>query len=415
MPDPHTGLYWPNWFERGELKLVNAGIAPTRSTLDWLDVEYVDEVNVPADAWYDWDATNQEWITVGDAFPGGLTANSKISWIFADDLYDRKWHDGSNFSIGDILMALILSFDIAKPESAIYDEAQVSAYEQFMTVFKGFRFASLDPLVIERYDDQVYLDSERTFSSKAGLFWPGGYAYGTGAWHNMSAAVRLEASRKAAWSGDKAVQLGVDQTNFIGGPTLELLKEEVIAAAAENYLPYTKVMLAFMDPAEIYTRYQNLLAFLEEHGHVWIGFGPMYIDSLDLVAGILVGKHFEDYPFSGERWLRFAEPKLADVDISGPATVAGGVDTTFDVAMTFHGEAYPADEIEKLVWLLVDAEGVLVADGLGTVTGDGTGTVLIEGTVTAGLPEGSTRLETVVVVKPAAIPSKSAYSFILTQ
>ena len=54
----------------------------------------------------------QRFITAAEKFPEGLTALRKSVVYYPADLYSSvKWHDGSNFSIGDIVLAMILTFD----------------------------------------------------------------------------------------------------------------------------------------------------------------------------------------------------------------------------------------------------------------------------------------------------------------
>ena len=69
---------------------------PMSKTLDWVDLKFTDEIQVPADAWADWDAAAQKWITVARAIPDGTTALTKITVYYPADLWDVKWHDGSN-------------------------------------------------------------------------------------------------------------------------------------------------------------------------------------------------------------------------------------------------------------------------------------------------------------------------------
>ena len=91
-----------------------------------MSVEAVDQIDVPEDAWVDWDAASQKFITAGEKFPDGTTAKVKSVVTFPADLYDTvKWHDGSSISSADFVMAMIIFFDRAKPESAVYDEAAV--------------------------------------------------------------------------------------------------------------------------------------------------------------------------------------------------------------------------------------------------------------------------------------------------
>ena len=125
LTDPFTGLAVPNWVESADV-VAKEGLIPIRVThTDWCHLSYATEIEVPGDAWSDWNATTQTFITAAQRFPDGAKAECKLTVHFPADLYSRKWHDGSNFSLADCIMAFIMNFDRAKPESAIYDESEV--------------------------------------------------------------------------------------------------------------------------------------------------------------------------------------------------------------------------------------------------------------------------------------------------
>ncbi|MEM2889322.1 MAG: ABC transporter substrate-binding protein, partial [Candidatus Bathyarchaeia archaeon] len=72
MPDPYTGLYWP-------VKIASAKVyvktgTPVTKTLDWLTLSFLDEIKVPADAWYGWDAATQQIVRAGE----GMEATAKV-------------------------------------------------------------------------------------------------------------------------------------------------------------------------------------------------------------------------------------------------------------------------------------------------------------------------------------------------
>ena len=121
MADPYTGLAYPQRIESAELTYKKG--LPITQNLDWLTVNEVDQVDVPEDAWIDWDAKAQKFITVGEKFPEGLTANIKSVVTYPADLFETvKWHDGSPLSVGDFVMSFIQGIDPAKTDSPIYDE-----------------------------------------------------------------------------------------------------------------------------------------------------------------------------------------------------------------------------------------------------------------------------------------------------
>ena len=123
---------------------------PIAKTLDWVDLKFEKEIKVPTDAWADWDAKNQKFITVGEKFPEGTTAVTKVTVVYPKDLFQTvKWQDGSPLTIGDFVFFMISNFDNGKPESPIFDEANQSNVAAFLQHFKGVKIVSTDPLVID--------------------------------------------------------------------------------------------------------------------------------------------------------------------------------------------------------------------------------------------------------------------------
>ena len=411
--DPFTGLATPNWAERADV-VVQEGLPVNVTHTHWCNLSFAPEIQVPGDAWADWDAEKQEFITAAERFPDGATSQIKLTVYFPADLYDRKWHDGSNFSLADCIMAFIMNFDRSKPESAIYDESSVPGFEAFMDTFKGFRIISEDPLVYEVYFDGPSLDAETIVANNAGIAWPV-YSQGPGKWDAIAIGIKVEAQNLATFSPDKAETLGVDRMSYVAGPTLQMLNSALIDALSESYIPY-KILEDYVTPEEAFARYKNLSDWSAAHGGIlWVGTGPMYVDQVDTLASIVVGKNFSDYPYPADKWLIYAEPKFGDLSISGPETVTIGSEATFDISVTHEGEAYPMDEIQGIKYLIIDAEGNLAFDGEGTVIADGQGQVILPADQTAKLVEGSSKLEVICVLIPVAKPATGNVSFIATQ
>jgi len=291
-PDPETGGFLPHLVQRAECYVLEG--TPMTASLDWVTVIEVDEIEVPNGAWVDWDAANEAFVTVGDEFPRGLTARTKTVCVFDDALFENLWHDGSRFSIGDMLMHLIMLFDPAKPESPIYDPSRVPALERLMQSFKGARITSIEPLTIEVYDDRFCGDAERHVFERIGdLFWPY-YGSGMAPWHAIAVGWRAEAKGRAAFSAAKAEALGISCQNWIFGQELERLASEVEEAQWSGFVPYADAMNAFEVAAG--DRYDNLRSFLDECGHLWIGNGPMRIAEIDPEERTVTG-----VPFAGFR------------------------------------------------------------------------------------------------------------------
>ncbi len=414
IPDPYTGLAWP---QRAESLAISAreGL-PINKSLDWVTLDFqAEDISVPEDAWADWDAAEQRFITVGEKFPEGATSLVKVTWNYPADLFEtNSWHDGSPLSVADFVMGMIMTFDPAKPESGLYDEAYVPSLDAFLATFKGVQIESTDPLVITTYTDSYALDAE-TF----GLSWyPANgvvYPQGPGAWHNLTPAILAESAGEIAFSIDKATAAGVEWTNFIDGPTLEIQRNYLDQALAEGTIPFAPTLSEYITPEEATARFENLSTWVDEHNHFWIGTGPFFVDEVFTTEGNVVLTRNENFPDLADKWARFSEPKIAVVDLSGEGTVTAGQEATFDVFVTFNDEPYPGDEIESVKYLVFNANNEVVATGDAELTADGQYTIVLGPDVTSGLEAGANRLEVAVASRVVSIPSFGEFEFVTVQ
>lgn len=407
--DPNTGLTWPNRMASYDV-VVQEGL-PVSKTLDWLTLEFAPEIVVPDDAWADWDAASQTFLTAADVYTETQTALTKITTTYPSDLFDTvTWHDGSPLSLGDMIMLFILQFDQAKPESAIFDEAQVPALDSFMQTFKGLRITSTDPLTVEFYTDLWSLDAETSISNLRTL-WPY-YGFGQGAWHTVGLGVTAESKGLAVFSADKSTALEVEQLNYISGPTLDIMTQELTEAAATNALPYAPTLSQYISTEEAAARYANLQEWFRRRGHYWVGTGPFYLQRAFPVEGTVILQRNENYPDPADKWARFSEPAIAQVEIDGPGRVAIGEEAAFDVFVDFNEAPYPMADIQEVKYLVFDATGALASTGVAEAAEDGLWTVTLAADMTSALAAGSNRLEVVVVSKLVALPSLGSYQFV---
>jgi peptide/nickel transport system substrate-binding protein len=414
ISDPYTGLAWPQRLERAEVTVLEG--LPVSKTLDWVDLSFESQIQVPADTWVDWDAANQKFITAGEKFPEGLTANTRTIVYYPQDLYETvTWHDGSPISAADFVMNIIQVFDAAKPESPIYDEATVGSTEGFLSHFRGVRIVSTSPLVIETYDDAYLLDAELIVSQNQTYpnptWWPQ-YAYGEGAWHSLALGILAESNKELAFSTDKAGNLSVEWTNFVSGPSLEILKKYLDQAKSENYIPYAGTLAEYVTAEEAAARYTNLDTFYGEHNHFWVNTGPFVLDGVFPVEGTLSFKRYEPYPDLADKWSRFSEAKIADVEVDGAGQVAMGSEAAFDAYVTFKDEPYANSDISEVKYLLFDATGELVASGPAEALEDGHYQATLTSDATSELEAGSNKIEFVVVPSVVSIPSFASFEFV---
>ncbi|MBM3190145.1 MAG: ABC transporter substrate-binding protein, partial [Chloroflexi bacterium] len=409
VPDPYTGLELPQRIERAEV-VIKEGL-PVGKTHDWVDLTFAPEIVVPDDAWADWDPVAGKFITAGEKYTQTMTVNRKSTVYYPQDLYDTvTWHDGSAFSVGDVVMAMILTFDRAKEESPVYDAAQVPAFESFMSAFRGVRIVSTDPLVIETYSDAYELDAENSVST----WWPY-YAQGQGAWHALALGLLAEEKGEFAFSAAKAKEKDTEWASYIAGPSIAILDGKLTEATEAAYIPYAATMGEYVTADEAAARYANLGEWRRTRGHFWVGTGPLYLERAFPVEGTVLLRRNLAYPDDATKWERFGEAAIAEVEVDGPQRVTIGSKATFEVYVDFKGEPYPPADISEVKYLVFDSAGELASVGPATLVEDGLYEIVLDEAMTAQLEAGSNRLEAVVVSKLVAVPSFDAIQFVTAQ
>ena len=409
MADPYTGLAYPQRIESAELTYKKG--LPITQNLDWLTVNEVDQVDVPEDAWIDWDAKAQKFITVGEKFPEGLTANIKSVVTYPADLFETvKWHDGSPLSVGDFVMSFIQGIDPAKTDSPIYDESLALSINAGLEAFKGYRIASTNPLTIEYYSDSYNSDAELNILPQ----WPDSpYGLsGENSWEILAISNLAEAAGELAYTQDKSDAAQIENTSWVGGPSLEILAKYLDQAASESYIPYEPTLGQYITKEEADLRYANFKKWYQEHGHFWVGTGPYYLDQVFTTEKSLVLKNNTDFVDLADRWAAFSEPKLATTVLDGPGQVKAGDEAVFDASVTFKDAPYPQSDIKGVKYILYDATGAVVTVGDATAVADGQYQVTLSPDVTSKLPTGSARLEVAVVPIPVAVPSFTSLDFV---
>ncbi|MGC9334175.1 MAG: ABC transporter substrate-binding protein [Anaerolineae bacterium] len=330
ITDPDTGLYHAQRVESAEC-VVKAGL-PVAKTLDWVDLSFAPAVDVPADAWADWDALTQTFIEAGDIPTHTLEANTQCTVTYPADLFTTvTWHDGSPLDLADIVLRIIMTFDRGKPESAIYDIWARDSLDEFLSHFRGVKIVSTDPLIITTYDDRLQLDAELLVAP----WWPN-YDTGPGAWHNVAAGIRAEAAGQLAFSAEKADDSGIEWANYVGGASLDTLESFVALSAAEDYIPYQPTMGAYVTPAEADARWANLQAWYADRGHFWLGTGPFYLASVNPEIPTLTLQRYAAFPDPAGKWDAFVAADQPEVAINYDSGAPGSF---FNVT----GSGFPPD------------------------------------------------------------------------
>jgi peptide/nickel transport system substrate-binding protein len=409
MADPYTGLAYPQRIESAELTF-KSGL-PIRQNLDWLTVQEVEQIDVPEDAWVDWDATEQRFITASEKFPEGLTANVKSVVVYPDDLFETvTWHDGSPVSVGDFVMSMIQGFDPGKEESSLYDASLALSVNAALESFKGYRITSTDPLTIEAYNDAYLTDAELNITP----LWPQSPfgLSGENSWQILAISNLAEAAGELAYSQSKADEAEIENTSWVGGPSLEILARYLDQAASESYIPFEPTLGEYITKEEADLRYANLKNWFEEHGHFWVGTGPYYLDRVFTTEKSAVLKNNPEFVDLADRWAIFSEPQLATAVLDGPGQIKVGEEAVFDATVNFKDQPYPQSDIQGVKYILYDTTGAVVTVGDATAVGEGQYQVILSPDATSELPTGSARLEVAVVPIPVAIPAFASLDFV---
>jgi peptide/nickel transport system substrate-binding protein len=406
LVNPFSGLPMKQRLDKAEV-VIQTGL-PVAKTYDWVDLSFEDEIAVPGDAWADWDVDEQKFIPASEVYPEGTTAKRKSTVYYPKDLFDKvKYHDGSSLSVADFVMTLIMTFDPAMEGSDIYDESMAANLEAFKSTFKGARVVSESPLTIEFYSDTFYMDAELNVAT----FWPA-YNYGQAGWHMIATGNLADAAGELAYSANKSEANEVEWMSYIAGPSLPILSKYTDQAKADKYVPYPNVLGAYITEAQAEERFTNLAAFYAARGHFYVGLGPYILDkvmSVEKTLTLVTNPDFIDY---SDKWSSLAEPKFASVEVVGENTITAGEAASFDISVTFKGEAYPADEISSVKYLLFDATGNLVEVGQATFVAEGEYKVELAAASTEILGTGACKIEVAVVAIPISAPGFDSFEFV---
>ncbi|MCJ7696354.1 MAG: ABC transporter substrate-binding protein [Anaerolineaceae bacterium] len=294
LPNPTNGLMMLQRIA-GATVTAQTGL-PVYNTMGWVSLSFSPVIDVPANAWADWNAISQEFILAGDMYPGGTTALIKSVVVYPTDLFTTvKWHDGSSLSVADFVYGMILSIDRTKFNSLLYDSTAPGWPADLVAI----RIINDAPLTIETYTNAFNLDAELNVYT----WWPKGIS-GPQPWHVTSLAAVLEEKDVEAFSPDKASADGVPQINYLTDPTI-IEMAALIGSGPFSYVPYFPTMSLYVTPGEDATRWSNLQTWFAAKGHFWVGDGPFYLDAYSWGGQTLVLTRFDDFPDMAGKWDAF--------------------------------------------------------------------------------------------------------------
>jgi len=411
--NPYTGLAMPNTFVSATVDVLMD--AKTTSSSSWLTLNKVAAINVPSDAWYDWDYDTKEVIFA----PAGTTAGAKVTLNFGNCIGNVKYHDGSVMSRADWIATFPIDYERNNPESPLYDATAPAQFEALRQIFKGWRITSWEPLIMEVYLDYSNLDAELILAQATELtlnenptwglnsFWP------TMPWHVKAIGILAEEKGLLAFTQDKAEELLVEWMSYIGGPSLGILNDMLTEAKNTNYLPFAELTEDYITAGEITERYTNLQDWYADHGNFWVASGPFYLDSVDFTGHIVTVKAYRDYPYKADRFSYLSEPPIPESSVQVPQSVVPGLASNFNLSLSSKGNVYPNDRIDFVKYVILDSLGAVAAKGDAQAIAAGKWSIALNSTETSKLSAGSYTLKTIALSKDVAVPGVSATPFIV--
>jgi len=370
---PHTGRYIPL---RAKFEVRTAGPKGV--------------LRVPPTA-LKYDVAEKKWVPVGP----NVTATSAVRFIFTLG----KWHDGQPVTISDILMSLATTFEVATPNSTLYDPACVTpTTETFVKNFKGLSIIGGN--VYEVYIDYWHPDPSYIADVAA--------IGATVPWEVQALMNAAVADRKLAFSDTKAEEWKVDYLDLTKGHSLDVLKSYLEKFKEESFIP--PEISQYVSPEEAKMRWKAISDWFAEHGHFYVSNGPFYIDRVDTVAKQVIMKAFREYPFRADRWAFLIKPKVPVITVAGPSEAAMGSSVVFNVTSTFEGRPYTR---VKVKYLLLSPEGAVVFKGDAKSVGMGLFSIELSPEETAKLKPGAYTLMVIAVGEEAATPVIKTLSLVV--
>jgi peptide/nickel transport system substrate-binding protein len=229
----------------------------------------------------------------------------------------------------------------------------------------------------------------------------------------LGVGILAEEAGELGFSPDKADGLASEMASYISGPSLKILEKHLQQAVDATYIPYEPTLGQYVATEEAEARWANYSDWYQSKGHFWIGNGPYYLDQVYPVEGNAVLKRFAGYPDAADKWSSYAAPKIAEVEVDGPARIDAGSAASYQVGITFEGEPYALADITEVKYLVLGATGELALSGVASPVDDGLYEVVLSEDQSAELEAGSHTLEVIVVPLVVSVPTFESFEFIV--
>ncbi len=374
-PHPHTGLYMP-------IRATFSVAAPGPTT----------SLQVPSDA-----------LTWNPATLGfqpvllGTTARSEVTYTFTFG----KWHDGSDFTMDDVLYELALAYRRANASGDVHQidrDAAATSTILLANALRGFRV--LDGTHLQAWYDYWHLDP----SMVASLINP---AFPATPWTASELALSTVLDDTCRISEVTAANEGKD--------ALDLTRGRCLAAMDANIVGYFGIhrppgLDAYITPGEASTAWTALRNFRNTTGHYFASNGPFVLRGIDEFALQTTMTVDPNYPIPADAYDRYLVPRVPEITLGPIPLVIIGLNASFSLTSRLQGVAY--DEIDSSFLVLNPSTGAVLFQGKAARAAAGSYEIKLTGTQTSLLQAGAYELRTITVGNEAAIPVFVSQPFI---
>jgi peptide/nickel transport system substrate-binding protein len=189
----------------------------------------------------------------------------------------------------------------------------------------------------------------------------------------------------------------------------------VDADITNKYIPYEATMGKYLTPEEAVVRYNNLKTFFAAHKHMVLGTGPYLVDQVFPVEGSISMIRYDKYLFPAEQFSALGEPMLMTLAVDGPTSLKAGDEASFNIAITFKANPYPAKNIDKVSYTLFNTNGDIVGSGTAQFVADGQYKITLSKDVTAKLESGTAKLAVASASLMVSLPAFETAQFVVTK
>lgn len=330
---------------------------------------------IPTDAML-WDANAGSWVAVED----GAEATSKISYDYSK-YFQAPFHHGQPISMADVIYSIYQGFDLSyNPDKARIETVLATTSRPNLETFKGFRV--VDETTIEVYVDFWHFENNYIASygtpSSVGTPWELLYALDD----------LVFDQRRAAYSDIAAARYNVPWISLVLDRDARLVRRTLLEMQRNESTPDAVFTLPgadepLIDAETAVARYQAVLDWFNEHGHMVISNGPFFLARYDPPAQFaeLTAFRDENYPFTAADLYKGIPQLISFSDINASTIVVG---EPYAATVTLDGPGELA-----IRYLLIDAAtDAVIGEGDAMANGDGSFTVALDADLTNELELG---------------------------